>query len=127
MTAEAIPASAAQATRRRLDLSGAVTGMGLLVGKTRGRLVGGRFALRNVLSEPAGTATLRFDTLTVGGVVLDSLGADVRLAGRSQAVFSIGLRSDNGPTAHVLGSAFATGGSILSPQALTRLVIDSSK
>ena len=95
-----------------LDVAGAVVGNGLLVGKNRGRIIGGRFAIRNVLSDPTGTASVRFDTLTIDGVLLDSLGADLRLAGRSQAAFTIGVRSDNGPTARVVGSALATGGAL---------------
>ncbi|HKW47705.1 MAG TPA: translocation/assembly module TamB domain-containing protein, partial [Gemmatimonadaceae bacterium] len=108
-----------------LDVAGAITGTGLLYGKNRGRIVGGHFALRNILSDPAGTASLRFDTLTVAGVVLDSVGADVRLAGRSHATFAIGLRSDNGPTARIVGTAAATGGPIGAHQASTRLAVDS--
>ncbi len=108
-----------------LDLAGAVTGTGLQYGKNRGRIVGGRFDIRNILSDPAGTASLRFDTLTVAGVVLDSAGADVRLAGRSHATFAIGIRSDNGPTARIVGTAAATGGAIGARQASTRLAIDS--
>jgi translocation and assembly module TamB len=108
-----------------LDLAGAVTGTGLLYGKNRGRVVGGRFDIRNILSDPAGTASLRFDTLTVAGVVLDSAGADVRLAGRSHATFAIGVRSDNGPTARIVGTAAATGGALGARQASTRLAIDS--
>jgi len=108
-----------------LDLAGAVVGTGLLVGKTRGRLVGGRFALRNILTDPTGTASLHFDTLTVAGVVLDSLGADLRMAGRSQAAFALGIHSDNGPTARITGTATATGGPIGARQATTRLAVDS--
>src|SRR5438105_15883039 len=44
-----------------LDLSGKVEGTGLLVGKTRGRIVGGQFAIRNVIANPSGTASVRID------------------------------------------------------------------
>ncbi|HEY2379432.1 MAG TPA: translocation/assembly module TamB domain-containing protein [Gemmatimonadaceae bacterium] len=108
-----------------LDVAGAVIGNGLLVGKNRGRIVGGRFAIRNILNDPVGNASLRFDTLTIAGVVLDSLGADLRLAGRSQATFAIGVRSDNGPRANMVGTAIATGGAIGGRQASTRFAIDS--
>ena len=108
-----------------LDLAGTIIGSGLLYGKNRGRIVGGRFAIRNLLNNPVGNASLRLDTLTVGGVVLDSLGADIRLAGRSHATFAIGLRSDNGPTARIVGTAAASGGAIGAHQASTRLAIDS--
>ena len=108
-----------------LDLAGSVTGTGLLYGKNRGRAIGGRFDIRNILSDPAGTASLRFDTLTVAGVVLDSLGADIQLAGRSRASFAVGVTSDNGPAGRIVGTATATGGAIGAHQASTRLAIDS--
>jgi translocation and assembly module TamB len=108
-----------------LDLGGAVVGSGLIAGKTRGRIVGGRFAIRNALSEPLGTVSLRVDTLTVGGVLLDSLGAELHLAGRSRAAFAIGFRSENGPTARVAGSAFSTGGQLGARDAVTHLTLDS--
>ncbi|PYP65778.1 MAG: hypothetical protein DMD26_09910 [Gemmatimonadetes bacterium] len=108
-----------------LDVTGAVKGTGLLVGKNSGRIVGGRFAIRNVLAEPVGTASLRIDTLTVAGVLLDTLGAEVRLAGRSRAAFTIGARSDNGPSARVVGDAFSTGGPIGARGAMTRIDLDS--
>ncbi|HEY7233747.1 MAG TPA: translocation/assembly module TamB domain-containing protein [Gemmatimonadaceae bacterium] len=108
-----------------LDVAGAVVGNGLLVGNNRGRIVGGRFAIRNVLSDPTGTASVRFDTLTIDGVLLDSLGADVTLAGRSRAAFTIGVRSDNGPTARIVGGALATGGALGAREASTRVALDS--
>src|SRR5213079_2105788 len=93
--------------------------------KNSGRIVGGRFAIRNVLAEPVGTASLRIDTLTVAGVLLDTLGAEVRLAGRSRAAFTIGARSDNGLSARVVGDAFSTGGPIGARGAMTRIDLDS--
>ena len=108
-----------------LDLRGAVVGSGLLLGTTRGRIVGGRFSIRNVLANPAGTANLRFDSLTVAGVLLDSAEASVQLAGRSQAAFAIAIRSDNGPTARVVGSASSTGGALGAHSARTRVAVDS--
>jgi translocation and assembly module TamB len=108
-----------------LDARGVVTGSGLLLGTTHGRIVGGQFSIRDLLSNPSGTATLRFDTLTVAGVMLDSVEVDLRLAGRSQAAFAIGVRSDNGPTARLVGSAVSTGGALGSHGALTRVALDS--
>jgi translocation and assembly module TamB len=108
-----------------LDLSGRVEGTGLLVGKTRGKIVGGQFAIRNVLADPSGTASLRVDTLTVAGVLLDSLGADLRLSGRSRAAFVLGIRSDNGPMARLVGNAASAGGSLGAVGAMTRVNLDS--
>jgi len=109
-----------------IDVHGSVVGTGLLVGVDRARLVGGHFALRNVLSDPAGRASLRFDTLTVAGILLDSVEADIDLAGRSRAGFAIGMHSDNGPTARIVGSATSNGGSLGSHEALTRVALDSA-
>jgi translocation and assembly module TamB len=108
-----------------LDVRGAVVGSGLLVGTTRGRIVGGRFAIRNVLADPVGGASLRFDSLTIAGVLLDSAEASVQLAGKSRAAFALGVRSDNGPTARVVGSAVSVGGALGAHNAVTRLVLDS--
>lgn len=108
-----------------LDARGTVTGSGVLVGTVHGRIVGGQFAIRDLLSNPTGTAALRFDTLSIAGVMLDSLEANLRLAGRSQAAFAIGVRSDNGPTARLVGNAASTGGALGAPGALTRIVLDS--
>ena len=108
-----------------LDAVGTVVGTGLLVGKTRGRLVGGRFAIRDLLSNPGGTATLRFDTLTVAGILLDSVAATVQMAGRSRAAFAIAAHSDNGPMARVVGSAISTGGALGAHEAMTRVTLDS--
>jgi len=108
-----------------LDVRGAVVGSGLLVGTTRGRIVGGRFAIRNLLADPVGSADLRFDSLTVAGVLLDSAEASLQLAGRSRAAFALGIHSDNGPTARVVGTATSTGGALGAHTATTRVILDS--
>jgi translocation and assembly module TamB len=108
-----------------LDVAGALAGTELYVGTSRDRTVAGRFALRNVLADPTGSASLRMDTLTIGGVLLDSLDVRVQLAGRSRASFAIGVHSNNGPTARVIGSAVSTGGALGARQALTHLDVDS--
>ena len=108
-----------------LDVSGSVVGTGLLFGTTRGRLVGGRFAIRNVLDNPVGRASLRFDTLTVAGILLDSVQANLEMAGRSRAAFAISAQSDNGPTARVVGSAASFGGALGAATAMTQVTVDS--
>jgi translocation and assembly module TamB len=108
-----------------LDVRGSVVGTGLLFGTNRGRLVGGQFAIRNVLDDPTGHASLRFDTLTVAGILLDSVEAKIDMAGRSRAAFAIGMHSDNGPTARLVGSAATAGGSLGSSSAQTRVALDS--
>ena len=108
-----------------LDVAGTLAGTGLFVGTGRGRSVAGRFAFRNVLADPVGSATVRVDTLSVGGVLLDSVGVDAELAGRSQLAFRVGVKSDNGPTARVVGSATSTGGAVGARTAATRAALDS--
>jgi translocation and assembly module TamB len=108
-----------------LDVAGSVVGSGILVGTTHGRLLGGRFTVRDVLANPVGAVSLRFDTLTAGGILLDSVTASVQLVGQSRAVFAIGARSENGPTARVVGSAVASGGALGSHEALTQVTLDS--
>lgn len=108
-----------------LDLAGALTGAGLEVGTTRGRAISGRFALRNVLQNPSGGLSLRADTITVAGVLLDSLQAQLQLAGRSRARFDIVAHSDNGPAARIIGDASSSGGAIGAQEAVTRLAFDS--
>lgn len=108
-----------------LDLAGSMTGSGLALGTSRSRAIGGRFALRNVLENPVGGARFHADTLTVAGVLLDSLEAELQLAGRSRARFDVTAQSDNGPTARVVGEASSTGGAIGAHEAVTHLAIDS--
>jgi translocation and assembly module TamB len=108
-----------------LDVSGVATGTGLALGTTRGRSLGGRFVIRNILQDPTGLATLRADTLTVAGVLLDSLDARLQLAGRSHAAFAVTVQSDNGPTARLVGNASSTGGAIGAQEAVTRIAFDT--
>jgi translocation and assembly module TamB len=78
-----------------------------------------------VLQNPVGGLTLRGDTVTVAGVLLDSLQAQLQLAGSSRARFDVLLQSDNGPTARLVGEASSTGGAIGAHEAVTRLALDS--
>ena len=108
-----------------LDVAGSVIGSALNAGTTRGRSVTGRFALRNVLQNPIGGGNVHFDTLTVGGVLLDSLDANVQLTDRSHATFALGVHSNNGPTARVVGNAASSGGALGAHEAVTRVALDS--
>jgi translocation and assembly module TamB len=108
-----------------LDLAGSLTAMGLFIGKDRGRSVSGRFALRNALADPQGNVSLRVDTLTIGGVLLDSINTDVQLDGQTRAAFRVGVYSDNGPTARLAGTAISSGGAIGARLAATRVALDS--
>lgn len=108
-----------------LDIAGALVGSGVQMGTSQSRALTGRFALRNVLENPAGGVILRADTVTVAGVLLDSLEAELQLAGRSRASFDVSVSSDNGPAARLVGEASSTGGAIGAHEAVTRLVLDS--
>ena len=108
-----------------VDVAGAVTGTGLELGTSRDRALAGQFAFRNLLQNPVGGASLRADTVTVGGVLLDSLDARLQLAGRTRANFDVTVHSNNGPTARIAGEASSTGGAIGAREAVTRLALDS--
>ena len=109
-----------------LDLSGSVSGSGLFFGTNRGRSAHGTFSIRNALANPFGAATLRVDTATIGGVLLDSIGLAMQFAGRTRATFSVAAQSGNGPRARLVGSATSVGGAIGDPHASTRITLDTA-
>ena len=83
---------------RALDVSGQVIGKNVFVRREAGKEIVGSFALANVLGEPSGTASLRFNALNVGGIVLDTLGGAVRFEAGRTGVFSFGSLAKNGVT-----------------------------
>lgn len=111
-----------------LDVAGWLSGANLYLRKERGHNLSGRFDLRNILANPAGTVALRLDTLRLGGVDLDSIGGVLRIANKSAASFSLGALSHTGPTLVAEGNV-RLGGSDSLLLGLTSLsaVMDSSR
>lgn len=81
-----------------LDVSGRLVGGNVFVRREAGREVHGTFAMSNVLSAPAGSASIRFDALNVGGIALDSLGATVQIGEGRTGGFRLGALASNGVT-----------------------------
>lgn len=86
-----------------LNIRGQLFGSALYRNKDRGASARGAIALDNVLGIPRGTVAFELDTLVLGGVRVDTIGAELQLATRTRGTFRLGALSDNGPT-------FAAGG-----------------
>jgi translocation and assembly module TamB len=83
---------------KALSVSGQVAGRNVFVRREAGKEIVGSFALADVFGEPSGTASLRFNALNIGGIVLDTLGGAVRLEAGRTGVFSFGSLAKNGVT-----------------------------
>lgn len=79
-----------------LNLSGSLTGNNVFVRREAGREITGSFALANVLKGPTGNLSFRSTALNIGGIVLDTLGADVRLDAARSGAFTVGALARNG-------------------------------
>ena len=82
---------------KALDVKGTLTGNNLFVRREAGRDVTGSFEITDLVNGPAGTVHARFNSLNVGGILVDTLGANIRLAGGVQpkGTFSVGGRTRN--------------------------------
>jgi len=83
---------------RTLDVAGRVTGSKVFVRREAGRTVTGQFALSDLLGARAGTASIRIDTLDIGGAVFDTLGLSMRLDASGRGTFSASALARNGVT-----------------------------
>jgi translocation and assembly module TamB len=99
-----------------LDLSGTVEGSELFIRRDAGRQLTGSFAFNNLFVEPTGTLALRFDTLNVGVIRLDTLGVIARLESANRGGFSVGARSRN-------GVSYAIGGDLALADSATEVVM----
>lgn len=104
---------------RSLDLAGQVAGSNVFVRREAGREIAGSFSVANVLTAPTGAATIRFNSINVGGVLLDTLGASVRFEAARTGVFSIGALAANGVT-------MAAQGDLERADSATRVVVRSA-
>lgn len=93
----------ARGSMASLDVSGFVRGSNMYVGREAGRDVTGSYDITDVLHAPTGTASVRFQALSLGGVALDTLGASMRLADGRSGEFTIGALGRNGATAAAAG------------------------
>jgi translocation and assembly module TamB len=88
---------------RSLDVRGELAGANVFVRREAGREISGRFALRDVLNAPTGTASITFVAMNVGGIMLDTLGASVRLGDGRNGDFRVAALGRNGVTLDVGG------------------------
>lgn len=113
---------------RQLSVSGrGGRGTNIYMNNDRGASAVLNFDFTDVLNAPRGTASLKLDTLVVGGVRVDTIGFSVELArasstaGAGQQIagtYNLGVLSDNGPT-------FAFGGTIAHAAGSTVVGLDS--
>jgi len=87
----------------RLDVSGRMNAAKVYLGREAGRTLTGTFALSDVARGPRGTASLRVDTLSIGGIAMDTLGLSVRFDAPERGVFTLGGVGVNGVTLSMRG------------------------
>jgi translocation and assembly module TamB len=85
----------ARGSLRSLDIAGKLTGTNVVVRREAGREVRGTFALSNVFDQPSGELSLRLASLDVGGIRLDSVGADIQLGTDRKGSFTFGAVGRN--------------------------------
>ncbi|MGE5098912.1 MAG: translocation/assembly module TamB domain-containing protein, partial [Deltaproteobacteria bacterium] len=86
-----------------MDVSGTLTGSELYFNKQRADSLSAKFAIHDALHSRAGTVGVRMDVVTLAGVVLDSIRADLGLVDSTNTRFTIAAVSRNGPTATAAG------------------------
>jgi translocation and assembly module TamB len=77
---------------KTLDVKGTVTGSNLFVRREAGREVTGSFEIADLVNSPAGNVHARFNSLNIGGILIDTLGTDILLTGgvKPRGSFSVG-------------------------------------
>jgi translocation and assembly module TamB len=93
----------ASGTLDALSLNGRLTASDLTFNAEHGGSLTGTFDLRNALTTPAGTVAIHGDSLTLGGIKLDTLGGVWQFEDPAHARFAVDVLSRNGPTAAVIG------------------------
>jgi translocation and assembly module TamB len=81
---------------RSLRTRGEISGANLYATRNNGRVLIGSFNLDDVTHAPTGTLALRLDTLQLGGIALDTIGATVRLGAGQTGSFTFGALEQNG-------------------------------
>lgn len=93
-----------------LDARGMLSAKDVYVRKNKWHSVTGDFDLRNLPKAPSGTLAMRADSVTLAGVLLDTLGLTLRAADLKNAAFMIGAHEVNGVGARATGSVVTDGG-----------------
>jgi translocation and assembly module TamB len=94
---------AAVGTLDAFDVTGLLTGTDLYLNKQRADSLNVKFAVHDVSHSRVGSSEVRVRGVTLAGVVLDSIHADLGLTDSTHTQFGITAASRNGPTATVAG------------------------
>ena len=109
-------AGTAKGALTSLDVSGSVNGSELFIRRGAGRRLTGSYALERLFAEPSGQLALKFDTLNVGVIALDTLGVSARLESAKRGAFALGARGRN-------GVRYAFGGDVAMGDSATEVVV----
>ena len=101
-----------------LNLSGQLVGDSIYINKDRGERLAADFRVNNVVNAPSGAVSLKIDTVTLGGIALDTLGVIVHFDDLEHGSFLASALSHNGPTA-------AAGGSLTRRNGAQNVLLDS--
>lgn len=104
-----------------LTATGDLHGDNIYWNKDRGNALRASFAIDNALTKPSGSVDLAIDTVTLGGIVLDTIGGTLkfnRIDSLTRGQFAAGALSQSGPNV-------ATGGTWTSVAGAKSFLIDS--
>ena len=85
----------ARGSLQHLDLAGRIDGTSLFVRREAGKLLAGRFDLKDVVENPSGTLNVQVNRLNVGLIALDTLGFDARFESAETGVFAVSALARN--------------------------------
>jgi translocation and assembly module TamB len=91
-----------------LQLKGRLTANNLYLNQESAAAVDGTFDVRDLFGARSGGVRLRADTVVLAGVVLDTIGASLRMDNATHARFAAGALSRNGPAASISGTWTST-------------------
>lgn len=94
----------ARGALRSPDVTGTVTGSSVFIRREAGREIVGSFALADIFGAPTGDAALRFSSLNIGGIALDTLGITTRFDAGRTGGFRVGALAVNGVTLGAAGT-----------------------
>ncbi|MGH7679512.1 MAG: translocation/assembly module TamB domain-containing protein [Gemmatimonadaceae bacterium] len=93
----------ARGSLNAFDLGGSVIGNNVFLKREAGREITGSFTLANLLEGPTGTFNLRFSSLNVAGIALDTLTAEIRFDAPKTGSFTLAALAPNGVTLNTSG------------------------
>lgn len=110
-----------------MDVAGKVVGKDVYVRRDAGKTVTGSFALNDVARGPKGSAALRVDDVSFGGIAMDSLGGSLRLDAPGSGAFTLGALTTNAVTFTARGDlVIADSGNAVAMRDVS-IVTDSSR